>query len=281
MSANDATISGSHPRAPIKRLATLIVAAVTGAVPIAIAIAIGRDPVDPGTGSGGTVQAPPPLIDQAPPVRPNVVLVITDDQRADSMWVMPAVERLIGDNGVRFSNAVVSNPFCCPSRATILTGMYSHGTGVYANQGADGGWSTFAATGAERATIATALDAAGYRTGLFGKYLNGYGDAPPGYVPPGWDRWFTFLGQNGAYFDYTVFDDQRGVLRFGSDPADYSTDVFAREADRFIRTTPAEQPFLLMVTPYGPHDPWTPAPRHQHAFDDAPVDLGPAFGENV
>ncbi|HET9248429.1 MAG TPA: sulfatase-like hydrolase/transferase, partial [Actinomycetota bacterium] len=64
---------------------------------------------------------------------------MTDDQRADSMWVMPAVNRLIRDSGVRFSDAVVSNPFCCPSRASILTGLYSHSTGVYSNRGGTGG----------------------------------------------------------------------------------------------------------------------------------------------
>jgi arylsulfatase A-like enzyme len=285
VSAHEATVSGSHPHTPIKRLAALIVAAVTGAVPIVIAVAIGREPLPdsgPAPGTGGTVQAPPPQIDETPPVRPpNVVLIITDDQRADAMQVMPAVERLIGDRGVRFSNAVVSNPFCCPSRATILTGLYSHRTGVYGNGGSTGGWPTFAANGAETATIATALDAARYRTGLFGKYLNDYDSAPAGYVPPGWDRWFTFVGENGAYFNYTMFDDQRGVRRYGADPADYSTDVIAAEAERFIRTTPAAQPFLLMVTPYAGHDPWTPAPRHEHDFDGAPVDLGPAFGEDV
>ena len=146
---------------------------------------------------------------RSPSIRPNVVLVVTDDQRADSMWVMPVVRRLIGGHGVRFSNAVVSNPFCCPSRATILTGLYSHRTRVYGN-GGNTGVGTFARSGAERVTIATALDRAGYRTGLFGKYLNDYDSRRPATCPPGWDRWFIVLGENGAYFNYRTFDNAVG-----------------------------------------------------------------------
>ena len=259
----------------MKRLATQRVAigiAIAAAMPIAIA---NETPVDAGTGA--TVAQ----IQQIPSIRPNVVLIVTDDQRADSMWVMPAVRRLIGDHGVRFSNAVVSNPFCCPSRATILTGLYSHRTRVYGNGGSTGGWGTFARSGAERITIATALDRAGYRTGLFGKYLNDYDSAPAGYVPPGWDRWFTFSGENGAYFNYRTFDNKVGLRFHGSAPGDYSTDVIAGKAIQFIRTTPTDRPFFMMVTPYAGHDPWTPAPRHLHAFDNAPVDLGPGFNEDV
>ena len=259
----------------MKHLATQRIAigiAIAVAMPIAIA---NETPVDAGTGA--TVDQVP----QIPSIRPNVVLIVTDDQRADSMWVMPAVRRLIGDHGVRFTDAVVSNPFCCPSRASILTGLYSHRTRVYGNGGSTGGWGTFARSGAERVTIATALDRAGYRTGLFGKYLNDYDAAPAGYVPPGWDRWFTFAGENGAFFNYQAFDNATGVRAYGSDPEDYSTDVIAEKAVTFIRTTSVDRPFFLMVTPYGAHDPWTPAPRHRHAFDDAPVDLGPAFWEDV
>lgn len=280
MSARGAPITGTATTRTRGRVSSLFVATLTGAISIGIVLSIGSRP-PPDLGSDATSPTPPSQIDQEPPTRPNVILIVTDDQRADSISVMPAVNRLIGDRGVRFSNAVVSNPFCCPSRATILTGLYSHSTGVYSNQGGAGGWATFAASGAERSTIATALHRAGYRTGLFGKYLNGYDAAPAGYVPPGWDRWFTFFGANGAYFDYEAVDNESGLETYGSDPSDYSTDVIAGKAVDFIRTSPVDQPFFLMVTPYGPHDPWTPAPRHQHAFDDAPVDLGPAFSEDV
>lgn len=132
---------------------------------------------------------------QEPGGPPNVVLILTDDQRWDTVSEMPTVMSDLAGRGITFERGYVSNPLCCPSRASILTGLYSHSTGVYTNQArAHGGFAAFD----DRSTIATWLDEAGYRTALIGKYLNGY-EGP--YVPPGWDRWFaTYL--NGAYYDY-------------------------------------------------------------------------------
>jgi arylsulfatase A-like enzyme len=209
---------------------------------------------------------------------PNVVQIHTDDQRWDTLHVMPEVRRLLVRRGITFRRAFVSNPLCCPSRSTILTGRYSHTTGVYFNRGAYGGWNAFKPS--ESSTVATALYAIGYRTGLFGKYLNGYaGDDL--YVPPGWDRWFAFSQVNGSYFDYEILDNAGGLHResFGTQPADYSTDVLARNAAAFIRSTPPSVPFFLMVTPYAPHGPPIAAPRHQGDFADAPVALAPSVRE--
>ena len=115
-----------------------------------------------------------------------MVVIVTDDQRADTLWAMPHVRRLLADEGVTFTRAVVSNPLCCPSRATILTGRLSHSTGVYRVAPPYGGFASFD----DRDTLATRLDDAGYATGLFGKYLDAYQSAAlDGYVPPGWDRW--------------------------------------------------------------------------------------------
>ena len=212
---------------------------------------------------------------------PNIVLIVTDDQRIGTLNALPAVRRLLGRQGTRFTHAIASNPLCCPSRATILTGRYSHGTGVYANWGAAGGWPAFDGSGAESSTIATALDDAGYETGLFGKYMNRYPEAPSGYVPPGWDRWFVFAEENGAYYDYATFDNVRGVRQHGSAPEDYSTDVIRRRATSFIRNTPSSTPFFAMITPYAPHDPATAAPRHEGTFADEPVAIGPGVSEDV
>ena len=109
--------------------------------------------------------------------RPDIVLIITDDQRYDTLHVMPQVQRLLIDGGMQFKRAIITNPLCCPSRATMLTGRYSHTTGVYFNGGPHGGWHAF--RGSESSTIATALDRVGYRTALFGKYMNGYGGNGP------------------------------------------------------------------------------------------------------
>jgi N-acetylglucosamine-6-sulfatase len=205
---------------------------------------------------------------------PNIVLIVTDDQRFDTLQVMPEVQRLANE-GMTLRRAIVTNPLCCPSRATILTGRYSHGTGVYKNAPPDGGWPTFLPS--EGSTIATALDQIGYRTALIGKYLNEY--LPPEPVPPdGWDRWFAFTG-NGAYYDYEVLDDLAGFRSFKSSPKDYSTDVLRSQAESFIRNAPVQDPLFLMVTPFGPHRPYLPAERHRLAFADAPVKLRRSVNE--
>ena len=208
--------------------------------------------------------------------RPNIVLILTDDQRYDTLRVMPEVQRLLVRRGIRLRRAIVTNPLCCPSRATILTGRYSHTTGVYSNVLPAGGWTAFQPS--ESSTIATALDAVGYRTALIGKYINGYrGDAV--YVPPGWDRWFAFSNGNGRYFNYTMFDGSRGPVSYGDRPRDYSTDVIRRQAVAFIRRTPTETPLFLMVAPFAPHGNFIPAPRHRGGFATMPVHLGPAVNE--
>jgi N-acetylglucosamine-6-sulfatase len=209
------------------------------------------------------------------PGRPNIVLIVTDDQRYDTLRVMPEVRRLLVTRGMTLRRAIVTNPLCCPSRATIFTGRYSHTTGVYSNIPPNGGWSVFQPS--ESDTIATALDDVGYRTALIGKYMNGYG-GESAYVPPGWDRWFVMTGV-GRYFGYTVYDDIRGHVGYGSRPKDYSTDLLRRQAVSFIRNAPQGTPLLLVVTPFAPHDPAIAAPRHEGTFASAPVPLGPAVDE--
>jgi N-acetylglucosamine-6-sulfatase len=115
---------------------------------------------------------------------------------------------------------------------------------------------------------------------LIGKYLNGY-KGPGVYVPSGWDRWSAFSRENGAYYNYEMFDDTAGpgLVSYGSLPRDYSTDVIRRKAVGFIRSSPTDTPFFLMVTPYAPHGPMTAAPRHVGDLDGAPVWLAPSVNE--
>jgi arylsulfatase A-like enzyme len=195
--------------------------------------------------------------------RPNIVLVLTDDQRWDTLRGMPTVEQALVGHGVTFTNSFVVNSLCCPSRSSILTGQYSHSTGVYLNAPPHGGFPSFHDT----RTIATVLKSAGYTTGLFGKYLNRYGVAAhdASYVPPGWDHWTAFLGKT-KYYDYRLLD-QRRVRRYGRKPSDYSTDVLARKAASFVAH--ARGPFFLEFTPFGPHEPATPPPRYAKAFAKA------------
>jgi N-acetylglucosamine-6-sulfatase len=232
---------------------------------------------------------PRPAVGQAPSrssAQPNIVLVLTDDQRFDSLWAMPNVQRLMG-HGITFRRAFVTNSLCCPSRVTILTGGLSHTTGVYTNVYTDnspyGGFQAFHASGGESGTIAVALHDAGYRTALIGKYLNDY--AGP-YVPPGWDRWAVFAGlaNGGAYYNYKMFvsNGVNGVReRYESDPPDYSTTVIQHKAIRFLRSTPVDVPLFLEVTPYAPHFVAIGAPRDVGTFKGSvtDADLPPSFNE--
>ena len=187
---------------------------------------------------------------------PNIILILTDDQRVDTLRYMPIVRQTLGKHGVTFTNAYVSNPVCCPSRASILTGLYSHSTGVYTNSFA-GGFAAFD----DSSTIATWLRDAGYHTGLFGKYLNGYETT---YVPPGWDRWFATQG-SAAYYRYRATSDG-AVIEFGDEPTDYATSVIGEEAISFIQETPTEQPLFAYVSVPAPHDPSIAAPGDEGAF---------------
>ncbi len=194
--------------------------------------------------------------------RPNIVLILTDDQRWDTLWAMPQVEARLAARGVTFDNGFVTNSLCCPSRTTILTGQYSHTTGVYTVAPPHGGFPVFR----DGSTIATWLHDDGYRTALIGKYLNDYAKAAHrGYVPPGWDRWFAFAENNGHYYDYDVSDNGH-IRSYGDRPADYSTDVLAGQAVSFIHNT--NGPLFLYFATSAPHRPAIPAPRDLHAFGD-------------
>ena len=212
---------------------------------------------------------------------PNIVVVVTDDQRADSLFAMPTVVRLLGEHGITFASAVVSNPLCCPSRATLLTGAYSHTTGVYSNDGPHGGWPAFRRDGTAARTIAVALDAARYRTALIGKFMNRYGGRT---VPPGWDRWAAFAdgGIGGAYYDYTMFVKHGSAERtemYGAEPEDYSTTVIREKALAFLRGGRADRPFFLVVAPFAVHEHVEPAPDDAGSFETYDPELAPSFNE--
>jgi len=182
--------------------------------------------------------------DGGPPY--DIVLIITDDQRADTIQYMPLTKALLADQGVTFTNFLVSNPLCCPSRATVLTGQYSHNTRVFSNGAPLGGATVFDDT----STIATWLSSAGYRTGLFGKYLNEYPNLTPWpYVPPGWHDWRALPG---GYYGYTLVENGIEVA-YGRSRADYSTTVLKNKAVQFIHSIPSGQPFFVYFAPFAPH----------------------------
>jgi N-acetylglucosamine-6-sulfatase len=187
---------------------------------------------------------------------------------------MPKVKTHIVDPGVRFSQAFVVNPECCPSRASFLTGKYSHGTNIYRNRGPFGGFGSFD----DSSTLATWLDEVGYRTALVGKYMNGYRDGS--YLPPGWDKWTAFTSQrgNGNYYNYSLTRNG-AISTYGSAVTDYSTDVLAADASAFIRATPDTTPLFLLFTPNAPHAPATPAERHRASFAELDKWNPPSYNE--
>ena len=215
--------------------------------------------------------APPSSAQEPADERPSVLLIVTDDQRWDTLWAMPEVQRSLVTPGVTFENAFTTSSLCCPSRASILTGAYPHTTGVYTQGLPHGGFRRFE----DSTTIATQLRRTGYRTGYFGKYLDSYqSDALAGYVPPGWDRWVAFV--HSQYFDYGLSVDGT-IEEHGYAPEDYSTDVLAGAADAFIRSS--NGPILTVFAPAAPHEPAVPARADESLFGDLPPWTPPAFDE--
>jgi N-acetylglucosamine-6-sulfatase len=188
---------------------------------------------------------------QSNPVRSNFVFILADDMRYDDLKYMPKTCALLGARGMRFKEAFVSFPICCPSRAAIMRGQYAHNTGQWFPYH---GWQAYKEAGNERDNVATRLRDVGYRTGLFGKYLNGYAGTS---VPPGWVDWFA--GEIG-YFNYDV-NDNGTIVHYGSEESDYSTDVLRKQTQQFIDASVARhKPFFAYVAPKAPHKPGEPAP---------------------
>ena len=214
--------------------------------------------------------------------RPNILFVLTDDMAKSDLSVMPNVRALLADQGTSFSQAFVSVSLCCPSRTTILRGQYSHNTGVETNGGANGGFETAHRNGVEGSTIATWLHDAGYRTGLFGKYLNGYPDgASDTFVPPGWDEFDSPTKGGNPYreYDYNLNENGR-IVHFGDTPRDYGTDVYSHLASDFMtRAGRDHKPFFVFLPLYAPHNPATSPPGEGNLFPGAQAPRVPSYDE--
>jgi N-acetylglucosamine-6-sulfatase len=217
--------------------------------------------------------------------KPNIIYIVTDDMRYDDLNAryMPKTSSHLKDQGMTFKNAFVSTAWCCPSRATTMRGQYAHNTGVWYIANSynpdpdvpDGGWEGYKGNGHEDDNVATHLGAAGYRTGLFGKYLNNYQGTTK---PPGWDDWFAF--RPPRYYDYKV-NDNGTIKHFGTTASAYSTDVLSRETQQFIDASVAQgNPFFAYVSPNAPHSPYPgTVPRHEHDFDGEKAPRSPSFNE--
>ena len=184
---------------------------------------------------------------------PNVLIIVTDDQRHDSMETMRDTRRLIARRGAKYPHAYTTTPTCCPARASIFTGRYAHNHAVRTNDG------TTTDNLDHSTTVQAYLQEAGYRTALFGKYLNGWkADSPPPYF----DHWATFTGgARGYYFktDWNIDGKRRSVKT-------YSTRFIQKKALDFIGSREAKRnPWLTFLTTAAPHAPFTPQDKYLRA----------------
>ena len=241
------------------------------------------------SGSTSRIEGDPAASPTPTPVgRPNIVIIQSDDQTVEQLAAMPKLRRLIGEAGTGYDNYVASFPLCCPSRATLLTGQYSHNHGVQGNDAPYGGFGRLK----QAETLPVWLSRAGYRTGHVGKFLNGYGKRDQHEIPLGWTDWVSapYPGQH-SYFEYDLNVNGR-LVRHGSAPHDYVDDVYTKRALDFLdRAAPAPEPFFLAVDYLAPHrgapygtgrrcDKYAkPAPRYAGHFATAPLPTPPSFNE--
>jgi N-acetylglucosamine-6-sulfatase len=216
--------------------------------------------------------------------RPNILFILADDMRASDLDRMPNTQSLLVDQGVEFTKPWVTRSLCCPSRATILRGQYTHNHGVWVNVEPAGGFWNFFDRGLENSTVATWLNGAGYDTILIGKYLNRYGldrngnRAPTTHVPPGWDEWHAWEGvYAGTGSSYQINENGRIATYQRSQVHD--TDLHAQTAENFIRRTAGRRPFFMYLAPNAPHDPAYFAARHANMFTNTPLPRPSSFNE--
>jgi arylsulfatase A-like enzyme len=205
--------------------------------------------------------------------RPDFLVIVTDDMRDSDWQALTKTRQLVGDNGTIFPNFFTTTPICSPSRTSILTGQYAHNHQVVRNEGAQGGYDRFRQRNLGSVIIPTALRAAGYRTGLFGKFLNGM--PAKGALPGGWDRWV--VTSNLKYYRPQM--NENGKVKQYKKKKHYSTDILRNKAVEFIRSTSSQQPLFLYFSPKAPHAPSTPARRHRGAFSGAVRERSPDFNE--
>jgi arylsulfatase A-like enzyme len=256
---------------------------------------------------------------------PSFLVIQTDDQTLDGLYAafgeprlqaMPNTLNLIAKRGMTFNRYYVSDPLCCPSRVSLMTGRYAHNNGVKGNIQPNGGYFGFSFRAAYSHNIATWLQGAGYRTIHIGKFLNGYGDEPydnGSTVPPGWSAWHTTLkadtdhyfygytlNNNGAiegpYGDSGTWEPREYITRddlgcpfapLNGQPCFYETDTLTNFATQELRETSPEQPFYLQLDYTAPHGDFRkpagpePAPRHYDWFKGAPMphNRGQGFAE--
>ena len=223
---------------------------------------------------------------------PNVVVVMTDDQRFDDMATMPRTRRFIGEAGVTFTRYYASYPVCCPARATFFTGQYAQNHGVrclYPSCG--GGYGRLN----QRSYLPVWLQDAGYATGHIGKFLNGYGKERPPDKPRGWTDWQGLIDHSTyRMWGYSFFENDHRVTYgkvLSRNPRLYQTDVVTNKAVQFIdERASRDRPFFLSVAYLAPHHESgatqrrtgqlvRAAPRHRGHYANMPLPRPPNYDE--
>jgi N-acetylglucosamine-6-sulfatase len=220
---------------------------------------------------------------------PNIVVVVTDDQTdaGFNQRTMPATWRLLAKKGSRFTTSYVTTPACCPSRATFLTGQYTHNNGVSANS------SDFFDLVDPENILPAWLQQGGYRTAHVGKYryfFDSFED--PFVVLPGWSEWRTLV-LPFPYYKYSLSLNGKRRFRRLSDRS-HVTSVLNRQARRMVRRyVPKRKPLYLQLDHLAPHrgigrpndgrcnqtQSAVPAPRDQFAFANEPLPRPPSVDE--
>jgi len=227
--------------------------------------------------------APPAADAQA--TRPNVIVLLTDDQETYSLRVMKTVAKELTRKGTTMQRFYDNFPLCCPARTTTFTGQYAHNHQVLSNVPPDGGYGVFNDLHGNN-YLPLWVQGAGYRTSYIGKFENGYAEpdeygTTPTDVPFGWDDWHVLAPSRAQYFNYRL--NNNGTLRgYSGAKKDYSADVFTNKARRFIRqNAKVDIPFYLELGYAAPHgggggDPGRSCNR---AAVPAPEDLGALKGK--